>query len=164
MSRSAAAPSSTALAGVGPDIQSSVQGQQSSLDNTAVHTPASSTAGSEKDQDVSRLNHNNVNNTTADLPHAKNQDSIVVNERSAGQIDTGDTHMYIRDEVDVQAAKEEFADLEKKMSRKGSLYRQQSRASSKGTKEPAFDAEKGGDVGEEFDLLDFLVSSAIPPF
>jgi hypothetical protein len=129
---------------------------------TAVHTPASSTAGSDEDRAASRLNDsNNSHNTEADYARAKKQDGIVVNERNAGQIETGDAHMYIRDEVNVQAAKAEFADLQKKMSRKGSLYRQQSRASSKGQKEPAFDPEKGGDVGEEFDLLDFLVSSLL---
>ena len=139
--------------------------QQHGEDNneaTAVHTPATSTAGSDEDRAASRLNgDNNDKDVKADFPNGKQHDNIVVNERNAGQIDTGDAHMYIRDEVNVQAAKEEFANLEKKISRRGSLLRQQSRASSKGTKEPAFDPEKGGDVGEEFDLLDFLVSS--PP-
>lgn len=54
--------------------------------------------------------------------------------------------------VDVNQAKKEFGELQRNLTRRSSLSRQRSRAS-----EPNFDPEKGGDHGEEFDLLEYLV-------
>lgn len=61
-----------------------------------------------------------------------------------------------KDGVDVERAKQDFAQVQRTYSRRSSLSRQVSRRSTRG--EPQFDPEKGGDHGEEFDLLEFLVS------
>lgn len=58
--------------------------------------------------------------------------------------------------VDVVQAKREFSQLQRSLSRQSSLNRPKSRNSEKG--QPNFDPEKGGDHGEEFDLLEYLVS------
>lgn len=58
------------------------------------------------------------------------------------------------DGVNVERAKQDFEQLRRTLTEK-SLHRSVSRKSTKG--EAQFDPEKGGDHGEEFDLLDFLV-------
>ena len=58
--------------------------------------------------------------------------------------------------VNVAQAKKEFNDLQRNLSRQSSLRRQKSRNSEKG--QANFDPEKGGDHGEEFNLLEYLVS------
>lgn len=59
------------------------------------------------------------------------------------------------DGVNVERAKQDFEQLQRTYTQK-SLQRSLSRRSTRG-QEPQFDPEKGGDHGEEFDLLDFLV-------
>ena len=58
--------------------------------------------------------------------------------------------------VNVAQAKKEFNDLQRNLSRQSSLRRQKSRNSEKG--QANFDPEKGGEQGEEFNLLEYLVS------
>lgn len=58
--------------------------------------------------------------------------------------------------VNVAQAKKEFSDLQRNLSRQSSLRRQKSRNSEKG--QANFDPEKGGEQGEEFNLLEYLVS------
>jgi len=59
--------------------------------------------------------------------------------------------------VNVAQAKKEFNDLQRNLSRQSSLRRQKSRNSEKG--QANFDPEKGGDHGEEFNLLEYLSQS-----
>lgn len=61
------------------------------------------------------------------------------------------------EEVNVTGAKQDFENLQRSFSRR-SLQRSLSRRNTR--LEATFDPEKGGDHGEEFDLLDFLVCSA----
>lgn len=71
--------------------------------------------------------------------------------------DAEDTEVQVDEEgVNVEKAKQEFEQLRRTLTEK-SLHRSVSRKSTKG--EAQFDPEKGGDHGEEFDLLDFLVRS-----
>ena len=68
---------------------------------------------------------------------------------------TTDTEIQVgQDGVDVERAKQDFEQVRRTLTEK-SLHRSVSRKSTKG--EAQFDPEKGGDHGEEFDLLDFLV-------
>lgn len=60
----------------------------------------------------------------------------------------------VEDGVNVDRAKQDFEQLRRTLTEK-SLQRSLSRKSTRG--EAQFDPEKGGDHGEEFDLLDFLV-------
>jgi len=61
--------------------------------------------------------------------------------------------------VDVEAAKKDFDKLQRTFSKASSLNRRKSRNSEKG--QPNFDPEKGGDHGEEFDLLEYLSHSEL---
>lgn len=128
MSSTAAGPKSTALAG-GPGP--ALDGRQHPQD------VASSRNSDGYSDDITRRN-------SAEVDKNRKDDEVAVEMGHNG--------------VDVQAAKADFAQTERKLSRIASMPRALTRSSSKGApQDPSFNPEKGGDVGEEFDLLDFLV-------
>ena len=77
--------------------------------------------------------------------------------RNSDDPEVGDVDGQNGGGVNVEQAKRDFGALQRSISRQSSLARKKSRNSEKG--QANFDPEKGGDHGEEFDLLEYLVSS-----
>jgi hypothetical protein len=120
----AAGPKSTAMGGVGPDIQ-----------GAAIESASGETT---------RRNSGNGNGNGKEA----NGTGYGKDDATAVTVDGNG--------VDVEKAKQEFEQVRRTYTTRSSLHRAMSRRSSKA--EPQIDPEKGGDHGEDFDLLDFLVS------
>lgn len=112
-------PKSTAMGGIGPDLQGRELAYQPSTANTTA---------------------NNSDDETRRNSREGYDDEVAVGMGEDGQPEG----------VDVEKAKAEYEQLRRQLSRSSSLARQQSRMSSKHG--ALFDPEKGGDIGEEFDL------------